>query len=152
MRCPFCGHSDTSVKDSRTTDEHSVIRRRRFCDVCASRFTTYERIELRDLYVYKKNGERVLFDRDKLYKSITTALRKRPIDLERVEKVVSGIVRQLETKGDAEITTKQIGEMVMKALYTLDTVAYIRFASVYHDFLNVQAFIDFISQMNEDAN
>lgn len=150
MRCPFCGHPDTSVKDSRTTDDSSVIRRRRFCDVCGSRFTTYERIHLRDLYVSKRNGDRVPFDRDKLVKSIMTALRKRDLDPERVERVTSSIVRQLETNGETDIPTQKIGEMVMKALYLLDPIAYVRFASVYQEFQNVQDFIDCISKMNHE--
>ena len=149
MRCPFCGHSDTSVKDSRTADDHASIRRRRFCSECGSRFTTFERIQLRDLVVVKKSGTRVPFDRDKLAQSITTALHKRGIDPERVEKVISSIVRQLETSGDGEITTEAIGQMAMQALINLDPVAYVRFASVYHKFSNVGDFIEFIKQMEQ---
>jgi transcriptional repressor NrdR len=149
MRCPFCGHHDTSVKDSRTADDHASIRRRRFCGECGSRFTTFERIQLRDLVVIKKDGARVPFDRDKLAQSITTALHKRGIESDRVERVISSIVRQLETSGDGEISTEAIGQMAMKALINLDSVAYVRFASVYHKFSNVGDFIEFIKQMEE---
>lgn len=151
MRCPFCGHNDTAVKDSRTTDDQATIRRRRFCSECGSRFTTFERVQLRDLMVMKKDGGRVAFDRDKLAKSITTALHKRPIPAERIERVINGIIRRLETSGDTEIPTPIIGEMVMQALINLDPVAYIRFASVYRDFNNIQDFIEFISQMELKA-
>jgi transcriptional repressor NrdR len=134
MRCPFCGNIDTSVKDSRNSDDNSTIRRRRFCEGCGSRFTTFERVQLRELYVLKRSGQRVPFDRDKLAKSIMTAMHKRALDPERVERVISGIVRQLETMGEMEVTTKHIGEMVMEALYNLDAVAYVRFASIYREF------------------
>ena len=149
MRCPFCGHHDTSVKDSRTADDHASIRRRRFFGECGSRFKTFERIQLRDLVVIKKDGARVPFDRDKLAQSITTALHKRGIESDRVERVISSIVRQLETSGDGEISTEAIGQMAMKALINLDSVAYVRFASVYHKFSNVGDFIEFIKQMEE---
>jgi transcriptional repressor NrdR len=147
VRCPFCGFTDTSVKDSRTSEDSSSIRRRRFCGECGSRFTTFERVQLRDLVVIKKSGTHVPFDRDKLAQSITTALHKRPVDMERVERVISSIVRQLETSGDQEISTRTIGEMVMKALVSLDAVAYVRFASVYKEFSEVSDFIEFISQI-----
>lgn len=152
MRCPFCGNSDTSVKDSRNVDENATIRRRRFCEGCGSRFTTFERVQLRELYVLKRSGQRVPFDRDKLAKSIMTAMHKRAMDPERVERVITAIVRQLETLGESEVTTKLIGEMVMDALYSLDTVAYVRFASIYKDFTNVQDFMDFISRMEAEHN
>ena len=151
MRCPFCGHSDTGVKDSRTTDDLSAIRRRRFCQECGSRFTTFERIQLRDLVVIKKDGNRVPFDRDKLAKSIVMALHKRAVPAERIERVISSIVRQLETSGDGEIPTQVIGSIVTEALINLDPVAYIRFASIYHEFNDVSDFIDFISQMKDSA-
>ncbi len=151
MRCPFCSHSDTAVKDSRNTDDLSAIRRRRFCQECGSRFTTFERIQLRDLVVIKKDGNRVPFDRDKLAKSIVMALHKRAVPAERIERVISSIVRQLETSGDCEIPTKDIGSIVMEALINLDTVAYVRFASIYHEFSEVSDFIDFISQMKNSA-
>ncbi|MBI1954575.1 MAG: transcriptional repressor NrdR [Proteobacteria bacterium] len=151
MRCPFCSHSDTAVKDSRTADDQSSIRRRRFCPECGSRFTTYERIHLRDLTVIKKSGLRVPFDRDKLAASITTALHKRSIKPERVERVINSIVRRLETSGENDITTSSIGEIVMQALINLDPVAYVRFASVYKDFNDVKDFIDFISHMSQQV-
>lgn len=147
MRCPFCGNSDTSVKDSRTTEDHSAIRRRRLCPECGSRFNTFERVQLRDLMVIKKDGNRVLFDRDKLARSIASALHKRPLPTGRIERVISGIIRSLETRGDAEIPTSTIGKLVMQALVNLDAVAYIRFASIYHEFSGVSDFVDFISQM-----
>lgn len=151
MRCPFCGHSDTAVKDSRNTDDQAAIRRRRFCQECGSRFTTFERIQLRDLLVIKKDGNRVPFDRDKLARSIMMALHKRPVAAERIERVISSIVRRLETSGDAEIPTHSIGSIVMEALINLDAVAYVRFASIYHEFNDVSDFIEFISNMKELA-
>ncbi len=144
MRCPFCSHPDTGVKDSRTTEDNAAIRRRRFCMECGSRFTTFERVQLRDLVVVKKSGLRVPFDRDKLAQSIETALHKRAVDPERIERVVSSIVRQLETAGETEIPTTDIGEMAMDALLHLDAVAYVRFASVYKKFNDVKDFIAFI--------
>ncbi|MBM3469053.1 MAG: transcriptional repressor NrdR [Alphaproteobacteria bacterium] len=144
MRCPFCNHSDTGVKDSRTTEDNASIRRRRFCMECGSRFTTFERVHLRDLVVMKKSGLRVPFDRDKLGQSIATALHKRSIDPERTERVISSIVRQLETSGETEVPTTVIGEMVMDALLQLDPVAYVRFASVYKEFNDVKDFVAFI--------
>ena len=146
MRCPFCSNEDTAVKDSRTTEDNSAIRRRRICEECGSRFTTFERIQLRDLTVIKKNALRVPFDRDKLARSVVTALHKRSVDQDRVERVISSIVRQLETSGDAEIHTSRIGELVMDALLMLDSVAYVRFASVYHEFSDVNDFVDFIKR------
>jgi len=144
MRCPFCNHPDTGVKDSRTTEDNATIRRRRFCIECGSRFTTFERVQLRDLTVLKKNGLRVPFDRDKLAQSIQTALHKRAIEPERIERVVSSIVRQLEISGDTEVPTTVIGEMAMDALLNLDAVAYVRFASVYKEFNDVKDFVAFI--------
>ena len=133
MKCPFCGCDDTQVKDSRNADDNTAIRRRRECPECGSRFTTYERVQLRDLVVIKKNGERTMFDRDKLARSIQIAVRKRPVNPERVEKVVNSIQRRLESSGEAEIQSRVIGEYVMEALSKLDHIAYIRFASVYKD-------------------
>jgi transcriptional repressor NrdR len=144
VRCPFCSHPDTGVKDSRTTEDNATIRRRRFCMECGSRFTTFERVQLRDLMVLKKSGLRVPFDRDKLARSIESALHKRAIDPERIERVISSIVRQLETSGETEILTTDIGEMAMDALLNLDAVAYVRFASIYKDFNDVKDFIAFI--------
>jgi transcriptional repressor NrdR len=152
MRCPFCGHDDTQVKDSRPTDDNAAIRRRRFCPSCGSRFTTFERVQLRDLTVVKKSGKRVPFDRDKLAKSIQIATRKRPIDSERIERIVSAIVRRLESTGESEITSDQIGEQVMDALYALDPVAYVRFASVYRNFREVKDFEDFVGKLNVERD
>ncbi|MBE6452577.1 MAG: transcriptional repressor NrdR [Alphaproteobacteria bacterium] len=151
MKCPFCGCDDTQVKDSRDTDDNTAIRRRRECGECGSRFTTFERVQLRDLIVVKKNGEKVMFDRDKLANSIYLAVRKRPVSSERVEKVVNSIQRRLETSGEAEVPSTQIGEFVMQALSTLDHIAYIRFASVYRDFKEVSDFEDFVETIDKMA-
>ncbi|HLD95906.1 MAG TPA: transcriptional regulator NrdR [Alphaproteobacteria bacterium] len=151
MRCPFCGNSDTTVKDSRTTDDQSSIRRRRFCTECGSRFTTYERIQLRDLVVVKKNGVREPFNREKLQASLQTALHKRSMDPEKVERLITSITRRLETSVESEITTTHIGEMVLQSLANLDPVAYVRFASVYRDFSNLQDFIDLIQRISMGA-
>ncbi len=144
MRCPFCGHSDTNVKDSRPTEDNTAIRRRRACPDCGARWTTFERVQLRDLLVIKHNGQRAPFDRDKLERSMHIALRKRPVDPERIDRVVSGIVRRLESSGETEIPTNAIGEAVMDALASLDPVAYVRFASVYKNFREAKDFEDFI--------
>lgn len=153
MRCPFCGHEDSQVKDSRPTEDGAAIRRRRQCEGCAARFTTFERIQLRDLVVVKNEGgsglRREPFDRDKLMRSVSIACRKRPIDAVRIEKLVSGIQRQLETLGDGEIASKLIGEMVMEGLKGLDSVAYIRFASVYKDFREARDFEEFAGNVSE---
>ena len=134
MRCPYCGGEDSQVKDSRPTEDGSSIRRRRVCPTCGGRFTTFERVQLRELTVLKRSGRRVPFDRDKLARSVQVALRKRQVDPDRVERMISGIVRQLESLGDSEINSETIGELVMEALKTLDDVAYVRFASVYRNF------------------
>jgi transcriptional repressor NrdR len=147
MRCPFCGNIDTQVKDSRPAEDHVSIRRRRFCPACGGRFTTYERVQLRDLVVIKKNGKREPFDRDKLERSIRIALQKRPIEPERVEQMVSGIVRRLESLGDTDIQSDRIGEIVMETLARVDTVAYVRFASVYKNFQAADDFEDFVSEL-----
>lgn len=144
MRCPFCGHSDTHVKDSRPTEDNTAIRRRRACPDCGARWTTFERVHLRDLTVIKKNGQRVPFDRDKLESSMRISLRKRSVDAERVERVISGIVRRLESSGETDIPSDAIGEAVMDALANLDSIAYVRFASVYKNFREVRDFEDFI--------
>ncbi|MET0250288.1 MAG: transcriptional regulator NrdR [Sphingobium sp.] len=149
MRCPFCGNEDSQVKDSRPTDDGNAIRRRRQCEGCAARFTTFERIQLRDIWVVKSEGRRQAFDRDKLARSIDIACRKRPIDVERLEKLISSIQRQLETSGDGEVPARAIGEMVMEGLKRLDSVAYIRFASVYKDFTDAKDFEDFASTVQE---
>ena len=148
MRCPFCGCVETQVKDSRTTEDANAIRRRRECPECGSRFTTFERVQLRELIVVKKNGEKTVFDRDKLARSIEIAVSKRPINPERVEKIINSIQRQLESSGDAEISSLKIGEMVMIALSKLDHIAYIRFASVYKDFKEVKDFEDFVETID----
>ncbi len=147
MRCPFCGFEDTQVKDSRPTDDRSAIRRRSFCTNCAARFTTFERVQLRELTVVKKNGQREPFERDKLARSIYTATRKRPIEPERIERVINSIVRQLESSGETDVSTDQIGELVMEALAALDQVAYVRFASVYRDFREAKDFGEFIGRI-----
>lgn len=150
MRCPFCGHMDTQVKDSRPSEDNAAIRRRRFCPDCGSRFTTFERVQLRELTVVKKNGEKMPFDRDKLTRSLTIALRKRPVDEDRVERIVNSIQRRLETLGESEIPTKVIGEMVMDHLADLDKVAYVRFASVYRNFREAKDFEDFVGTIGDD--
>jgi len=150
MRCPFCGADDTQVKDSRPTDDRSAIRRRRFCPNCAARFTTFERVQLRELTVIKKNGQREAFDRDKLAKSVYTALRKRPVESEKVERVINSLVRQLESAGETEIPTDYIGGLVMEALATLDQVAYVRFASVYRNFREAKDFEKFVGGISAD--
>lgn len=152
MRCPFCGHDDTQVKDSRPTEDNAAIRRRRFCPACGSRFTTFERVQLRELTVVKKNGQRVPFDRDKLARSIAIAVRKRPIDPDRVERIVNGIQRRLESCGESEIPSDAIGEMVMDALANLDSVAYVRFASVYRNFREAKDFGDFVGKLGGDQD
>ena len=148
MRCPFCGHGDTQVKDSRPSEDHISIRRRRHCPGCAGRFTTYERVQLRDLYVLKKNNRREIFDRDKLERSIRIAMQKRPIEPERVEQMITGIVRRLESLGDIDIESDKIGKIVMETLARIDTVAYVRFASVYKNFQALGDFEDFVSELH----
>lgn len=145
MRCPFCGHNDTQVKDSRPTEDNSAIRRRRLCPNCGARFTTFERVQLRELTVVKRNDQKEPFERDKLLRSMRIALRKRPVDDERIERIVNSIVRRLESSGESEIRADTIGEMVMEALGQLDQVAYLRFASVYRNFREIKDFEDFIS-------
>jgi len=152
MRCPFCGHSVTHVKDSRPTEDNTAIRRRRACPDCGARWTTFERVQLRDLVVIKSNGQRAAFDRDKLETSMRIALRKRPVDPDRVDRVVSGIVRRLESSGETEIATNLIGEAVMDALASLDSVAYVRFASVYKNFREAKDFEDFIGTEHLASN
>ena len=147
MRCPFCGNDDTQVKDSRPTEDNTAIRRRRFCPACGARFTTFERVQLRELTVVKKTGKRVPFDRDKLARSIQIALRKRPIDPERIERLVTGIVRRLESMGESEIPSDVIGEMVMDALANVDQVAYVRFGSVYKNFREAKDFENFVENI-----
>jgi len=150
MRCPFCGNEDTQVKDSCPTEDNSAIRRRRQCTNCGARFTTFERVQLRELTVMKSNGRREAFDRDKLQRSMTIALQKRPVDAERIERVVNGIQRRLESQGEAEIPAKFIGELVMDALSGLDPVGYVRFASVYRNFREASDFEDFVGTLGGD--
>ena len=151
MRCPYCGSLDTQVKDSRPSEDSSAIRRRRACPDCGGRFTTFERVQLRELMVVKKSGRRVPFDRDKLMRSIEIALRKRPVDSERVERMVNGIVRQLESQGETEVPSERIGELVMEGLRALDSVAYVRFASVYRNFREARDFNALIDELAADA-
>ena len=151
MRCPFCGHDDTNVKDSRPTEDSAAVRRRRQCSNCGARFTTFERVQLRDLVVVKRNNRREPFDRDKLIRSMTIALQKRPVEPERVERIINGIVRRLESSGETDIPSQWIGELIMDALATLDKVAYVRFASVYRDFRETRDFEEFIGKIDSVA-
>ena len=150
MRCPYCGGLDTQVKDSRPSDDHSAIRRRRVCPDCGGRFTTFERVQLREIMVVKKSGRRVPFDRDKLQHSLAIALRKRPVDPERVERMVNGIVRQLESMGDGDVPSEMIGKLVMDGLKNLDDVAYVRFASVYRNFREARDFEELIGELTAE--
>ena len=149
MRCPFCSNQDSQVKDSRPTEDNTAIRRRRICDQCGSRFTTFERIQLRDLIVLKTNGKKEVFDRDKMFRSLSLALRKRNIDQEKIEKIINAIVRKLENSGDTEVKSSLIGEFIMDALSHLDQVAYVRFASVYKNFREVKDFEDFLGNLED---
>jgi transcriptional repressor NrdR len=153
MRCPFCGHMESQVKDSRPSEDGAAIRRRRSCPECGGRFTTFERVQLRELTILKRSGRRSPFDREKLVRSISIATRKRPIDPERLDRLVNGIVRQLESMGETELASSVVGEMVMKALKALDEVAYVRYASVYRDFRHTDDFAKFLSDegLSDDA-
>lgn len=153
MRCPFCGNPETQVKDSRSSEDGAAIRRRRSCHECGGRFTTFERVQLRELMIVKRSGRRTAFDREKLERSLSIALRKRPVDSERIDRMVSGIVRQLESLGENDIPSEVVGELVMKALRTLDEVAYVRYASVYRDFKETADFANFLSAegLDDDA-
>lgn len=150
MRCPYCGSGNTQVKDSRPTEDNTAIRRRRFCLDCSGRFTTFERIQLRELTVVKKTGRRVPFDRDKLMRSVQVALRKRPVEPDRIERMVSGIVRRLESMGENDVKSDVVGKLVMEGLRTLDDVAYVRFASVYKNFREAKDFEDLLGQLSGD--
>ena len=150
MKCPFCGNEDTQVKDSRSTEDNSAIRRRRFCSACGARFTTFERIQLRELTVVEKSGKKVPFDRDKLERSVQIALRKRPVESERVDRMISGIVRRVESLGEAEIASDVVGEIVMEGLQSIDPVAYVRFASVYKNFREAKDFEEFIGVISSN--
>ena len=149
MKCPFCNNTDTQVKDSGPTEDDSAIRRRRLCPSCGSRFTSFERVQLRDLTVIKKDGKRTPFNRDKLANSILIALRKRKVDSERVEKLISGLVRRLESSGEVDIPSHMIGKLVMESLSEIDQVAYVRFASVYRNFREVEDFENFLGELKD---
>ena len=151
MRCPFCGNVDTQVKDSRPAEDHVAIRRRRFCAACGGRFTTYERVQLREMVVVKASGRREDFDRAKLDRSIRIAMQKRPVEPERIDQMVSGIVRRLENLGESEVSSRQIGEIVMESLASIDAVAYVRFASVYMNFQAVGDFDRFMAELRPPA-
>ncbi len=151
MRCPYCGSLDTQVKDSRPTEDSAVIRRRRVCPECNGRFTTFERVQLRELTVLKRSGRRVAFDREKLLRSVEISLRKRPVDPERIERLISGIVRKLESMGENEIASSVIGELVMEELKQLDDVAYVRFASVYRNFREPRDFEKVLGELTPDG-
>ena len=150
MRCPYCGSTNTQVKDSRPSEDHTAIRRRRGCADCGGRFTTFERVQLRELTVVKRSGRRVPFDRDKLVRSVQVALRKRPVDPERVERMVTGIVRQLESTGDGDVDSNMVGQLVMEGLKGLDDVAYVRFASVYKNFREARDFGALLGELSGD--
>lgn len=148
MRCPYCGNEDTQVKDSRPTEDNTAIRRRRFCPGCGGRFTTFERIQLRELTIVKSSGRRVPFDRDKLMRSVQVAMRKRPVEAERIERMVSGIVRRLESMGEPEIPSQVVGELIMEGLRSLDDIAYVRFASVYKNFREAKDFEEVLGELS----
>ena len=152
MRCPFCGNIETQVKDSRPSEDHVSIRRRRSCPACAGRFTTYERVQLRDLVVVKKNGRRETFDRDKLDRSVRVALQKRPVDPERIDRMITGTVRRLESLGETEVNSEKIGKIIMEALARIDNVAYVRFASVYKNFQTTDDFEEFVAELRPSLN
>ena len=152
MRCPFCGNIETQVKDIRPSEDHVSIRRRRSCPACAGRFTTYERVQLRDLVVVKKNGRRETFDRDKLDRSVRVALQKRPVDPERIDQMITGTVRRLESLGETEVNSEKIGKIIMEALARIDNVAYVRFASVYKNFQTTDDFEEFVAELRPSLN
>lgn len=152
MRCPYCGANDTQVKDSRPTEDNTAIRRRRFCPQCSGRFTTFERVQLRELMVLKRSGRRVLFDREKLQRSLQIALRKRPVDQDQIDQLVSRIVRKMESMGETEISSPQIGELVMEELRKLDEVGYVRFASVYKNFRELRDFETVLGEISGERD
>ncbi len=149
MRCPFCSNKETQVRDSRPSEDNSTIRRRRVCPGCGGRFTTFERVQLRELYVMKRTGQKVVFDRDKLMRSVQVATRKRPVDIDKLEQMVSGIVRQLENRGDTIISSELIGTLIMEGLRQIDDVSYVRFASVYKDFREAKDFEEFLEEISD---
>ena len=150
MKCPFCSNDDTQVKDSRSTEDNTAIRRRRICPDCGARFTTFERIQLRELTVIKKSGKKAPFDRDKLERSVQIALRKRPVERDRIDRMISGIVRRVESLGETEIRSDVIGEIVMEGLQSIDSVAYVRFASVYKNFRETKDFEEFLGVISSN--
>ena len=150
MKCPFCSNDDTQVKDSRSTEDNTAIRRRRICPDCGARFTTFERIQLRELTVIKKSGKKAPFDRDKLERSVQIALRKRPVERDRIDRMISGIVRRVESLGETEISSDVIGEIVMEGLQSIDSVAYVRFASVYKNFRETKDFEEFLGVISSN--
>jgi len=152
MRCPFCGSENSSVKDSRPAEDNTAVRRRRNCDSCGGRFTTFERVQLREIMVVKRDGKRVPFDRDKVFRSIKIALRKRPVEVEQIDQMVSGIVRRLESSGETELASNEVGELVMEALKAVDPVGYVRYASVYKDFGDPSDFAAFIKETALDES
>ena len=152
MRCPFCSSEETQVKDSRPTEDNTAIRRRRACATCGARFTTFERVQLRELTVVKKDGQRTPFEREKLERSISIATRKRPVDPDRIDRMINGIVRQLESSGDQEVPSERIGELVMEGLAALDSVSYVRFVSVYKDFREAKDFEEFIGELSGNVS
>ena len=149
MRCPFCSNKEPQVRDSRPSEDNSTIRRRRVCPGCGGRFTTFERVQLRELYVLKRTGQKVVFDRDKLMRSVQVATRKRPVDIDKLEQMVSGIVRQLENRGDTIISSELIGTLIMEGLRQIDDVSYVRFASVYKDFREAKDFEEFLEEISD---
>ena len=149
MRCPYCSNKETQVRDSRPSEDNSTIRRRRVCPGCGGRFTTFERVQLRELYVLKRTGEKVIFDRDKLMRSVQVATRKRPVEIDTLEQMVSGIVRQLENRGEIDIGTEIIGKLIMEGLRQIDEVSYVRFASVYKNFREAKDFEDFLGNLED---
>ena len=151
MRCPYCSNKETQVRDSRPSEDNSTIRRRRVCPGCGGRFTTFERVQLRELYVLKRTGQKVLFDRDKLMRSVQVATRKRPVDIDKLEQMVSGIVRQLENRGDTIVSSELVGTLIMEGLRQIDDVSYVRFASVYKDFREAKDFEEFLEEISDTS-
>ena len=151
MRCPYCSNKETQVRDSRPSEDNSTIRRRRVCPGCGGRFTTFDRIQLRELYVLKRTGQKVVFDRDKLMRSVQVATRKRPVDIDKLEQMVSGIVRQLENRGDTIVSSELIGTLIMEGLRQIDDVSYVRFASVYKDFREAKDFEEFLEEISDTS-
>ena len=151
MRCPYCSNKETQVRDSRPSEDNSTIRRRRVCPGCGGRFTTFERVQLRELYVLKRTGQKVVFDRDKLMRSVQVITRKRPVDIDKLEQMVSGIVRQLENRGDTIVSSELIGTLIMEGLRQIDDVSYVRFASVYKDFREAKDFEEFLEEISDTS-